>query len=95
MAAYEVGNVYPAVATFTIGTTPDSPDSVTLRVEAPDGTRSYTPVTTNVAGVFAHDVMLTQAGNWAFTWEGEGAPQAVGSTRIYVAPNAVPPEPDE
>jgi hypothetical protein len=89
---YEVGDVYPAVGTFTLDDENDSPDAVELRVQPPTGDPVYHAVTEDEAGVFSRDVPLTEAGNWAFTWVGTGVPTAARSTRIYVAPNLVAPD---
>jgi hypothetical protein len=91
--SYEVGSIYPARGTFrdADGTLAD-PTTAVLRIGLPDGTTDVEPVDPASEGVYEHDVLLTMAGNWSFTWVGTGDVTDAESTRIYVAPNLVPDE---
>lgn len=62
--------VLQATFTDTDGNLVD-PSSVTLTIEAPDGTTT-TPVPTNPSvGVYQHTLDLDEAGDFDYRWEGD------------------------
>jgi hypothetical protein len=89
---YNIDDLWPAQGTFTVGGTPTDPTTLTVKVQAPDGTEtilasavspaslnsSSTPVAKTGTGVFKLNpgVAITQAGRWHVKFTGTGAAAA-------------------
>lgn len=82
---YDVGDVATVTASFTnaAGAAAD-PTTVTLVVQAPDGTQTTPTPTSAVVGTWTADVSVTQAGTWWYRFEGTGAIQTAGEGMFRV-----------
>lgn len=82
---YDVGDVATLTASFTdaAGSAAD-PTSVTLTVQAPDGTQATPTPTSSVVGTWTADVSVTQAGVWWYRFEGTGAVAAAAEGSLLV-----------
>lgn len=86
----QVGDMIRLETTFLIDNTPTDPTTVVLVVNKPDGsqtTYTYTVGVTIVrdsAGAYHADILVDQAGDWAWKWTGTGAATGVDEGSFYV-----------
>lgn len=96
IGVYNLGDTRRLDADFTNAAgTATNPDTVTLRVTAPDGTTrvytyssgSPTEVQTDGTGSFFFDLLLDQIGDWFYQWEGTGPVMAIEPGQLHVKGN--------
>lgn len=87
---YDIGDKVRLKATFEQDDSGVDPDTVTLKVKAPDGTITTVTdgsMTHTTTGVYSYDVDVDQVGMWHFKFTSTGAYQAAGEGTFRVRPS--------
>lgn len=87
--SYDKGTTVTLWANFTVSGTLTDPSTITLKTRAPDGTtNTYTyasaQITKDSAGIYHKDVLVDQAGNWGFRFEGTGTAAGAKEGDLHV-----------
>lgn len=84
-----VGNVAVLVVAFAVDDEATDPTTITLTIEAPDGTVT-TPAPEHAGdGVYEYDLLLDAPGVWKWLWVGTGAAAAATQGVILATPQIV------
>lgn len=87
---YDVGDVVPVTAEFTVGGIFTDPTTVTLKIRRPSGvidTKVYgvdAGVIRDSAGKFRYDIAVDEPGIWHYRWVGTGPAAAAHESRLVV-----------
>lgn len=89
---YDVGDTVRLTSDFALtnGSAAD-PSEVTLRVRTPGGettlyeiTSPYSELVRDAVGSYHCDLAITEAGTWAYRWQGTGTVATVEEGQLYV-----------
>lgn len=90
---YDIGDSVRLSVTFTVGTTPTDPTTITAKVRNAAGTvTTYTyaaaQITKDSTGVYHLDITVNLSGTWVYRFEGTGTCIAAIEQILYVEPSA-------
>jgi hypothetical protein len=92
MNLYDIGDLVKLSATFTVGTTPTDPTTITLHLKDPSGNVvDYvfgvgTTIVRTSAGAYYANITPDETGLWWYRWEGAGAVQTTDEEPFRVRP---------
>lgn len=94
---YQVDTLIRLTGAFTLAdnVTPADPTTVTIWMQAPDGTvQSTASVVRDGVGLYHYDFTVTEIGPYIYKWQGQGALEITSpDTYFNVAPTVFSPSP--
>lgn len=89
MNIYNYGETVKISGVFTAAGVLTNPTTVTLKIHTPAGVEtSYTyaagEVTREATGKYYREVLVNEAGEWFYRWEGTGAVQGADEDSLFV-----------